>query len=84
MRTAYLRLLFEGSYFNFSSDLFLVSSHSLDQELDFDNNGVSKHLGQIADSMYEWEGPVAEQLDLTPADTAAIKVKYPGELNLQT
>ena len=57
---------------------------TLDQVLDFDNNGVSKHLGQIADSMYEWEGPVAEQLDLTPADVAAIKVKHPGELRLQT
>ena len=66
------------------NDLFLVSSHSLDQELDFDNKGVSKHLGQIADSMYEWEGPVAEQLDLTPTDVAAIKMQYPGELRLQT
>ena len=52
--------------------------------LDFENDGVSKHLGLIADSMYEWEGQVAEQLDLTPADIAAIKEKYPGELKLQT
>ena len=52
--------------------------------LDFDNNGVSKHLGQIADSMYEWEGSVAKQLGLTPADVAAIKMKHPGELRLQT
>ena len=63
--------------------LFL-SSHLLDQVLDFDNNGVSKHLGQIADSMYEWEGPVAEQLGLTLADVATIKMKHPGELRLQT
>ena len=56
----------------------------MDLVLDFDNDGVSKHLGQIADSMYEWEGPVAEQLGLTPADVAAIKAKYPGELRLQT
>ena len=56
----------------------------LDQVLDFENGGVSKHLGQIADSMYEWEGPVAEQLGLTPAEIAAIKLKYPSELGLQT
>ena len=41
-------------------------------------------LGQIADAMYEWEGPIAEQLELTRADVAAIKSKYPGELRLQT
>ena len=60
------------------------SSRVLDQVLDSYNNGVSKHLGLIADSMHEWEGPVAEQLGLTPADVAAIKMKYPGTLKLQT
>ena len=65
-------------------DLCKLSSRQfLDQMLDFENDGVSKHLGEIADSMYEWEGPVAEQLDLTPADIAAIKTKYPDELRLQ-
>ena len=56
----------------------------LDQVLDFENDGVSKHLGQIAESMYEWEGPVAEQLGLTPADIAAIKKEHPDKLKLQT
>ena len=28
--------------------------------MDFENGGVSKHLGLIADSMYEWEGCVAD------------------------
>ena len=51
--------------------------------LDYENGGVSKHLGEIADSMYEWEGPVAEHLDLTPADVAAIKTEYPNKLRLQ-
>ena len=41
-------------------------------------------LGKIADSMYEWEGSIAEQLELSPADVAAIKMKHPGELKLQT
>ena len=56
----------------------------LDLVLDSENDGVSKHLGQIADAMYEWEGPIAEQLKLTRADIAAIKTKHPGELKLQT
>ena len=56
----------------------------LDQVLDSEYGGVSRHLGHIADSMSKWEGPIAEQLGLTPADVAAIKTKYPGELNLQT
>ena len=56
----------------------------LDQLLDFENGGISKHLGQIADSMYEWEGPVAEQLGLTPAEIAAIKTEHPFKLGLQT
>lgn len=54
-----------------------------DNVLDFENGDVPKHLGQIADSMHEWEGPVAEQLDLTPAKVAAIKTKYPFDLQLQ-
>jgi hypothetical protein len=34
--------------------------------------------------MSEWEGPIAEQLGLTTADVAVIKVKYQSELQLQT
>lgn len=52
--------------------------------MDSANKGVSKHLGKIADIMCEWEGPIAEGLGLTPADINAIKMKYPGELVLQT
>ena len=55
-----------------------------DQVLDFENNGIEVHLGKIADSMYEWEGPVAEQLGLTPVDVAAIKDEHPGKLTLKT
>jgi hypothetical protein len=56
----------------------------LDLVVDVEHGGVSKHLGQIADAMYEWEGPIAEQLELTRADIAAINKKHPGELKLQT
>ena len=62
----------------------MISSTIGSLDLVLDADGVPKHLGQIADTMYEWEGPVAEQLGLTPADVAAIKIEYPGELRLQT
>ena len=52
--------------------------------VDSEHGRVSKHLGQIADAMYEWEGPIAEQLELTNVDIAAINKKHPGELKLQT
>jgi hypothetical protein len=56
---------------------------TLDQVLDYDSGGVSKHLGQIADSMGEWEGPVAEQLGLNPADITAIKTENHLNFKLQ-
>ena len=63
-----------------------IISHTprLDLVLDFNEHGISRHLGLIADSMYEWEGPVADELGLTPADVAAIIVKHPHDLRLQT
>ena len=56
----------------------------LDRTIDSENNGVSKDLGRIADFMSEWEGPIAEHLELTQADIAGIKLKYQDKLNLQT
>ena len=64
--------------------LILAIEKRLDEVLDSENNGVHIHLGQIADSMSEWEGPIAEQLGLLTADVAAIKTRHPGELKLQT
>ena len=58
--------------------------YKLDRELDFEHDGVQKHLGEIADSMDEWEGRVAEELMLTKVEIASIKTEYPGQLNLQT
>ena len=56
---------------------------TLDDVLDSNCGGVPKHLGQIADFMYEWEGPVAEHLQLSLADTASIKKKHHDQLKLQ-
>ena len=57
---------------------------SLDLELDTGHGGVPKHLGIIAESMYEWEGRIAEELGLTAADVAHINTKHPSSLKLQT
>ena len=51
--------------------------------IDSDSGGVSKDLGQIADSIHEWEGPVAEQLGLNLADISTIKTAHPTNFNLQ-
>ena len=42
------------------------------------------HLGEIADSMTEWEGPIADKLKLKPSDVASIKTEHPRKLKLQT
>ena len=50
-----------------------ITMHKLSQVLD------PKHRGQIADSMGEWEGRVADELGLSDADVADIKLKCSGE-----
>ena len=52
--------------------------------IDDANNGVPKHLGQIADAMYEWEGRIADELGLSLVDVADIKLNNPTQLRLQT
>ena len=52
--------------------------------IDANNNGIQKHLGQIADSLAEWEGRIAEELSLTPSDVASIRKKHPNDLKLQS
>lgn len=61
----------------------IIEGQLLDQVIDSDHGGVPKHLGQIADSIDEWEGAVAESLGLGLAVVAGIKEKHPGKLNLQ-
>ena len=58
------------------------SSQILDDIINGDHRGMV--LGQIADIMYEWEGPVADSLGLNKADTSEIKEAHPGKLKLQT
>jgi hypothetical protein len=43
-----------------------------------------RHVGQIAELMVEWEGLIADELELTPADVADIKTKHPQKLKLQS
>ena len=61
-----------------------VPKQKLDLPLDFYNQGVPQHLGKIADSIPQWEGAIAEALELTQVDVEAIKAKHPNKLDLQT
>lgn len=53
-------------------------------DIQLDSEVQDKHLGEIADQMSEWEGQIADKLDLKECDVAGIKIKYPQKLNLQT
>ena len=55
----------------------------LNQVLDSENGGVPKHLGKIAEQMYEWEGGVSDELGLTTPNVNNIKGRYKNELKLQ-
>ena len=41
-------------------------------------------LGQIADSIKEWEGQISDKLKLDESDVEAIKTRHPGKLKLQS
>ena len=51
--------------------------------IDSGHSGVPRHLGQIAETMYEWEGALADSLGLHQADVAEIKEAHSGKLKLQ-
>ena len=70
------------SYFYYNTSDTSISYNTSD-EVKSENVGVSKNLGQLADSMYEWEGLVAKILRLTQTEIVAIKSEYPGKLRLQ-
>jgi hypothetical protein len=63
--------------------MYLILDNELDKVIDSQHYGIHKHLGMIADSMAEWEGSIAAELQLSPADIAKIKGKYPTNLRLQ-
>ena len=41
-------------------------------------------LGQIAESIKEWEGKISDKLKLDECDIEAIKTQHPGKLKLQS
>ena len=53
-------------------------------KIDFENLVYSTHLGRISEILREWEGRIADELGLKPSDVAAIRMKYPFDLKLQT
>jgi hypothetical protein len=70
-----------------ASDNLLVAPRigldRLNLVLDSENGGVPKHLGEIAEQMYEWEGKVSDELGLTKPDVNNIKELHKNQLKLQ-
>ena len=64
--------------------LLILVATILDEEIDSGSDGVPNHLGQIADSMAEWEGKIADTLKLKMSDVAAIKYQWPTNLKMQS
>ena len=52
--------------------------------LDKQHDAIPQHLGKIATHIHEWEGAVAEALELTLSDVEGIKTKHPNNLQLQS
>jgi uncharacterized protein involved in tolerance to divalent cations len=73
-------LKYHGKATTVGAPQYQVASLTLEEVL---SSSVSKHLEVIADSIYEWEGAVAKNLELTPADIADIKTQYSKKMNLQ-
>ena len=69
---------------HYCDSLSETARNRLHQKIDGANEGVPKDIGKIADSMYEWEGGVAEALGLTKVDVASIKNEQRDKLELQS
>ena len=61
----------------------MLATTTLNKKVDSDSGEVYKHLGEIADSMVEWEGKIAEGLGLTDPEVEAIKYQWPSNIVLQ-
>ena len=66
-----------------ATDAILSPTCNADDILDARNKSVPKDLGQIADKIHRWEGQLSDELNLTQAEVARVKTKYPNDLQLQ-
>ena len=55
----------------------------LDNQLDWDQEGVDRHLNQIADTMIHWEEKLSTLLSLTEVQIHDLKEKYSQKPILQ-
>ena len=55
----------------------------LEQQLDWDNEGVDKDLTEIARNMSDWEEKLCSHLGLTTVDVQDIKEIYSGKPELK-
>ena len=69
-------------YNNLHVGLFELNTNNVGL-MQLDVEVQERHLGEIADSMAEWEGLIADKLKFTASDVASIKTKFPRNLKLQ-
>jgi hypothetical protein len=55
----------------------------LDQQLDWDHEGVDRDLNKIAYHMLDWEEKLGTYLGLTVVEVHDIKAKHPNNPELQ-
>ena len=65
-----------------------VPDAKLDLEIDYEHRDergqlIPRHLGEIARSMTDWEGVIADHLGLSEPVRREIRCKYPNRLELQ-
>ena len=60
-----------------------MATCKLDDVLDARNEDVPKHLGRIADKIHQLEGQLSDELNLTQAELARVKLKHQCDLHLQ-
>lgn len=76
-------ILSDGGVQDYLSTLPAHVHPLLDQELDYDNEGVERDLTEIAKAMSKWEEQLSTPLELTLVDIDDIKDIYHNNPELQ-
>lgn len=65
------------------SSLRAAAASYLDKELDWDHEGVDRHLNRIADHMIDWEVKLSTLMNLTFFEISDLKANNSADVCLQ-
>ena len=68
---------------SYVSPLPATAQSYLDNQLDWDQEGVDRHLNQIADTMLHWEEKLSTSLGLTEVQIHDLKKNHPKPILLR-